>query len=73
MESKISSAEEKGLTQGLEKGLAQGIKQGIEKDVEQGVEQEKINTFIQVFDAAGTNAELYLFGSRAQDSLRGGG
>jgi predicted nucleotidyltransferase len=31
-----------------------------------------MNTFIQVFDATDPDAELYLFGSRVQDSLRGG-
>jgi len=33
---------------------------------------QEINTFIQVFNAADANAEIYLFGSRTQDSLRGG-
>ena len=33
---------------------------------------QEINTFIQVIDAADTDAELYLFGSRVEDDLRGG-
>ena len=37
VESKIASAEEKGLAQGLEKGRAEGIAEGIAKGMEQGM------------------------------------
>jgi predicted transposase/invertase (TIGR01784 family) len=39
VESKIASAEEKGLAQGMEKGIAKGIEQGIEKGIKKGIKK----------------------------------
>ena len=58
IESKITSAEEKGLRNGLkrgiEQGLQQGIQQGIEQGIQQGIQQEKIaiaKELLNVLDA----------------------